>query len=135
MNQGSIFRVVRYLSILGILLALYLIWQQNMRPAFQPCNINSFVNCDAIVSGPVSKTLGISTPLIGLTGYILIFIGSLLKNKKLILGMALFGLVFCLYIAYIELFILNVICPVCILCQLIMITVFSFGVLLNKKSS
>jgi len=125
---------IKVCATVGIGLALFLLWEQIFRPAFQPCNINSDVNCNAIISGAVAKTLGVSTPLIGLIGYIVILFAAFKKNPKLILGMAMFGLVFCLYIAYRELFQLHVVCPVCILCQLDMIAVFILGALLNKKA-
>ena len=126
---------VKILAVIGIGLALFLLWERYFTPSFQPCNINATVNCDAVISGSLANTLGIPTPLIGLTGYILILFGAFKKNAKLIWGMATFGLAFCLYLAYVELVILRVICPVCILCQLDMITVFALGYLLNKNSS
>lgn len=134
MKTELIYRWVKVLAAIGITLAVYLLWQQIYKPAFQPCNINATVNCDAVVSGPVAKTLGIPTPLIGLVGYIVIMIAAFYKKPKLVLGMAAFGLAFCLYIAYIELFQLRVICPVCVACQIDMITVFILGIILNKKS-
>jgi len=126
---------VRILAAFGIFLALFLLWEQFFQPTFQPCNINDTVNCDAVINGIVSKTFGIPTPLIGLIGYIFILIGAIKKNAKLVLGMAAFGLIFCLYLAFVELIQLRVVCPVCILCQLDMITVFILGILLNKKDS
>ena len=124
---------VKILAVVGILLALFLLWERYFKPTFQPCNINSTVNCEAVINGEVSDTLGIPTPLIGLIGYIFILFGAFKKNTKLVLGMAIFGLIFCLYIGFRELFQLHVICPVCILCQLDMITVFILGILLNRK--
>jgi uncharacterized membrane protein len=126
---------VKILGVIGVGLAVFLLWEQLFHPAFQPCNINDTVNCNAVISGVVSKTLGIPTPLIGLVGYIMILIGAFRKNAKLVLGMAAFGLVFCLYIAYRELFQLHVLCPVCIGCQLDMIAVFILGILLNRKTA
>lgn len=131
--REKLFFWVKILTIIGIGLAIFLLWEQFFHPAFQPCNINSTVNCDAVISGIVSKTLGIPTPLIGLAGYIVIFFSAMTKKAKLVLGMATFGLLFCLYIAYRELFQLHVICPVCILCQLDMITIFILGILLVKR--
>lgn len=124
---------VKVLAVIGIGLAVFLLWEQMFRPSFQPCNINATVNCDAVISGEVSSTLGIPTPLIGLIGYIVILFVAFKRKAKLILSMAVFGLVFCLYIAYRELFQLHVVCPVCILCQLDMIAVFILGIILNKK--
>lgn len=124
---------VKILAFIGIILALFLLWEQFFKPTFRPCNVNAVVNCDAVIDGPVAKTLGIPTPLYGLIGYTVIFWAAFRKNAKLIFGMAAFGLSFCLYIAYRELFELKVICPVCIACQIDMITVFVLSILLNKK--
>jgi uncharacterized membrane protein len=128
------FGYIKILGIIGIGLALFLLWERYFSPSFQPCNINATVNCEAVIRGEVSDTLGIPTPLIGLIGYIFILFGAFRKNAKLILVMSAFGLAFCLYIAYRELFQLHVVCPVCILCQLDMITVFVLGILLNRKT-
>ncbi len=131
MKQTKVYSIIKILSSIGVLLSVYLLWQQFFHPAFQPCYVNSFINCNAIISGPVAKTFGIPTPLYGLIGYIIILMAAFLKKDKLLLGMASFGLIFCLSIGYIELFRLNVICPVCITCQLVMITIFLLGLKLQ----
>jgi len=133
MTTPRIFAVIKILSLFGITLAIYLLWEQFFNPSFQPCNLNNTVNCDAIINGAVSKTFGIPTPLIGLIGYISILISSIIKSKKMLLVFTSFGLIFCLSIAYIELFKLNVICPVCIICQFLMISIFSLSIILNFK--
>ncbi|HET7099115.1 MAG TPA: vitamin K epoxide reductase family protein [Patescibacteria group bacterium] len=133
--SDKIYFWVKLLASIGISLALFLLWERYYQPSFKPCNINATINCDAVINGPVADTLGIPTPLIGLIGYIVIFFAAAFKKSKLVLGMAAFGLAFCLYIAFIELVILRVICPVCVLCQLDMITVFILGIILNKKQT
>lgn len=132
MTKDKIFFYVKILSAFGVLLAVYLLWQQLAQPAFKPCSINATVNCDAIITGPVAKTFGVSTPLYGLVGYIVIFIASILRKTKLMLSMATFGLVFCLWIAYQELVLLKVICPVCILCQVTMLSIFILSIKTKK---
>lgn len=134
MKKESIFKYVKWLAMFGVLLAVYLLWQQIAQPAFKPCSINATINCDAVITGPVSKTFGISTPLFGLVGYVVILIASILKKPKLMLSMATFGLVFCLWIAYQELVLLRVICPVCILCQIVMLSVFTLSIMVQKKA-
>lgn len=133
MSKVKIFFWIKILAIVGLMLGTYLMYEQVTRPAWQPCNINALVNCDAVVSGEVSKTLGIPTPIYGLLGYALILIGAILKNKKLVLSMAAFGLVFCMYIAYVELFLLHTICPVCIGCQVDMIITFVLALMLKSS--
>jgi uncharacterized membrane protein len=135
MDTNRLFKYIKVLATLGVMLAVFLLWEQITQPVFRPCNINSFINCDAVISGPVAKTFGIPTPLYGLIGYLTILVAAIYKNKKLIFYMASFGLLFCLWIAYKELFQLKVICPVCIVCQLIMITVFSLSIVLLKRKS
>lgn len=133
MNKTKLYFWVKILAVIGLVLGTYLMWEQVSRPAWQPCNINATINCDAVIKGAVSKTLGIPTPIYGLVGYALILIGAFIKNKKLILSMAGFGLAFCMYIAYRELFQLHVICPVCIGCQIDMIITFILAIMLNKR--
>jgi len=133
--MSKLFFTIKALSLIGISLALYLLWQQFYQPDFQPCNINATVNCEAIINGAVAKTFGIPTPLYGLIGYIVIFLAAIFRKKKLLLGMATFGLTFCAWIAYKELFELHVICPICITCQLIMISVFSLAVVITRKKT
>lgn len=131
--KENIYLPIKALSLVGMILALFLLWEQVFHPSFQPCNINATVNCDAIISGAVAKTLGIPTPLYGLTGYIIILTAAYLRKKKLLFGTALFGLLFCLWIGFKEVFQLHVICPVCIACQLVIISIFALSSILLKK--
>lgn len=117
-------KAVYVLSLFGIGLALYLLYSYIFRPAYQPCSINSSVNCDAIIKGPVSTLFGVPTALYGLIGYTCILISTFTKNKKLLFAMSAFGLVFCLRITFIELFLIHVYCPICLACQLVMAVVF-----------
>ncbi|HVA96334.1 MAG TPA: vitamin K epoxide reductase family protein [Candidatus Acidoferrales bacterium] len=131
--KSNLYFYVKILASVGIILAIYLLWEQLFHPTFQPCSINSSVNCDAIISGAVSKTLGVPTPLYGLAGYITIFLAAVYRKKKLLLGVATFGLFFCLWIAFRELAQLHVICPVCILCDIDMVTTFTLATIILKK--
>lgn len=135
MDQSKILRRIKILASIGVLLAIYLVWQQFARPSFTPCSINAQVNCDAVISGPLAKTFGIPTPLIGLTGYIIILVAAFLGSRKIILAMSTFGLVFCLWLGYVEIFQLHVLCPVCIICQLVMITVWISAIQLLQKGN
>jgi len=131
--MSKVYYYIKVLSLIGIILAIYLLFEQITKPAISPCTINNTINCNAIISGSVSKTLSIPTPLYGLIGYIVILFAAFKKSNKLILGMSAFGLIFCLRIAFIEIFTLHVICPVCIGCQVIMIAVFCLALYLNTR--
>lgn len=135
MKVHTLFKLISILSFFGILLAVYLFWQQLFTPEFKPCTVNSFINCDAVITGEVAKTFGLPTPLFGLVGYIIIFFASLYKYRKLLIATAAFGLAFCMWLAYVELFQLHVICPVCIACQVLMIIIFISSILIYRKKT
>lgn len=130
----KLFLWVKIFSLIGILLACYLLFEQYTQPEYPPCTINANINCDAIISGAVAKTFGVPTPLYGLIGYIAIFLSAYYKSKKLLLVIATFGLLFCGWIGYREIFELKVICPICLICQSVMITIFSLSLILRNKS-
>lgn len=131
LSKNNIWKLLIGLSILGITLATYLFYNFLTKPAVESCYINSLVNCDAVTKGSLSTLLGIPVSLIGLTGYIVILFSSFIKNIKLLLFMSSFGMLFCLFITIQEIFLLKVICPVCLLCQLDMLTVFLLALKLN----
>lgn len=132
--KKNIWKVILILSIIGIGLATYLFYNYLTKPVTTFCYINNKVNCDAVTKGEISTLFGVPVSLVGLIGYIVILVSSFLKNKKLVLGMASFGMVFCLYITFQEIFILKVICPVCLACQLDMLLVFLLGLKLNMST-
>ena len=128
-------KYVKVLSILGMFLASYLMYLYIVRPAFSPCSISSTVNCDAATKGEISTFLGIPVALVGLIGYIVIFISATLKKVNLALGMTVFGVLFCLRLIFIEVFILQVICPICVMCMLVMLSILFILVKLKITSS
>lgn len=137
LDKNSIWKALISLSILGILLATYLFYNFLTKPFVESCYINATINCDAVTKGSLSSLFGIPVSLIGLIGYIVILLASIFRKKLLVLGMSAFGMAFCLFITYQEIFILKVICPVCLACQLVMLTAFLLAIYLNvnfKKS-
>ncbi len=135
--KSNRFRTIIYLACLGIVLALYLLYQYYTPPHKSLCHINSYINCEASTKGSLSNTLGIPTGLWGLTGYIAILISAIKKWKRLLIGMTAFGFLFCLRITILELFFVKTICPVCIACQIDMLAVFILSISLSyrKKST
>jgi uncharacterized membrane protein len=134
LDKKSIWKALIILSSLGILLAIYLFYNFLTKPLVESCYINATINCDAVTKGSLSTLFGIPVSLIGLVGYIVILLSSILKQKLLALGMSAFGMVFCLVITYQEVFALKVICPVCLACQLVMLVIFCLAIYLNLKT-
>jgi len=134
-GRFSVWKILISLSIFGILLAIYLFINYLTKPLLESCYINSVVNCDAVTKGSLSTLFGVPVSLIGLTGYVVILLSSIFKKKKFVLGMSSFGMVFCLYITFQEIFFLRVLCPVCLTCQLVMLMVFLIAFRINLKNN
>jgi len=121
------------LSLVGIILAGYLFYSYLAPIPPGLCDISATINCDAVTKGTLATLFGIPVSLIGLIGYIFILYSSLLKLKKLHLFMSSFGLLFCLRLTFLEIFVEKVICPVCLACQIIMLTLFILSLKLIRK--
>lgn len=130
---SRIYKITSYLAVIGIFLALYLLYQYYTPPHKSLCYVNSYVNCEASTKGPLANTLGIPTGFYGLAGYLVILISAVKKWKRLLLFVATFGVLFCLRITFLELFVVKALCPVCIACQVIMFVIFILALWLQKK--
>lgn len=130
-SEKTLWQLTKILSLVGIVLASYLLASYFKPQTADVCRIDETVNCDAVTQGSLATIFGIPIALVGLTGYLIIFFSSLAKKKGLVLFMAAFGTLFCLRITYLELFVVKIICPVCIACQLIMLTILILSLRLN----
>jgi uncharacterized membrane protein len=126
-------KISKILSLIGVILAIYLFYNFLATTPSGLCNINSTVNCDAVTKGNLATIFGIPVSLIGLIGYILILYASLMKFKKLHLAMTTFGVIFCLRLTILEIFVEKVFCPVCGACQIIMLILFLVSLKLFRK--
>jgi uncharacterized membrane protein len=135
-NEIAFWKTIKILSIIGIGLASYLFYNYLAYnifslPPLEVCNISSTINCNASVKGDLATFLGIPVSLFGFVGYFLILYSAVTRNKKLLLGMSAFGVLFCLRITILEIFFVRVYCPVCLACQAIMLVIFGLAVRLN----
>jgi len=129
----NLWQVAGTLSIVGVILASYLLYSfYNPKPNLL-CDINDKVNCQAVTSGSLATFASVPVSLIGLVGYAAILFSSFTKRKKLMLGMSVFGMLFCLRLTILEVFFVKILCPVCIACQTVMLLVFTISVVLNIK--
>lgn len=134
MDEAKIWKRIKILSVIGILLASYLFYNYATRNPYQPCHINSWINCYPTTLGNLAELYGIPVSLIGLVGYITILASAFIKNKKLLLAMTAFGMLFCLRLTFLEIFVERIICPVCVACQIIMAVLLYYAVrFMGKK--
>ncbi len=129
-THESLWKWIPRLSIVGIILALYLTYSFLVPEPVKVCSISASINCDPVTKGSLALWYGIPVSFIGLLGYITILVASLKRMTKLTLGMTAFGMLFCLRLTILEIFVERIICPVCVLCQLIMAVVFVLSLMI-----
>lgn len=120
------------LSLAGILVTAYLVYQHYKDPGGSFCNVNDYVSCDIVNKSVYSEFLGIPVAILGLIGYIVLFAGTLAMRKgKLSFGfvrhgtfLAGAGALFSLYLTFIEIFILRAVCIFCLTQQILIVLIF-----------
>lgn len=130
--MNKLYKLSTGLAVVGLILAIYLFYSYLAPVPPGLCDINQAVNCNAVTKGPLAEFLGVPVSLVGLVGYLVILYSGLLKFPRLHLFMTGFGLVFCLRLTYLEIFREKVFCPVCGLCQLVMLALFIISLKLNR---
>lgn len=119
--------LIPILSLLGIGVAFYLTYveTQNVAAVCGPVG-----DCNAVQSSPFAKLFGVlPVGLLGLLGYLAIVVAWFVARTRgglsrvaalLMFGMALFGVLFTLYLTYLELFIIHAVCIWCLSSAVIM---------------
>jgi vitamin-K-epoxide reductase (warfarin-sensitive) len=104
------------------------------------CDFGENFNCDIVNKSEYSTILGVPVSLIGILGYAVLFAlatfyRSHAKSSIMIFVLALVGLMFAIYLTYIEAFVLTVWCILCLssLFVIFCITVLSSITLVRQQ--
>jgi uncharacterized membrane protein len=95
-------------------------------------------DCDVVNTSPYSEIAGIPIALLGTGVYVALVILLIIeermgfwKNNSLLIffGMTLVGLLYSAYLTYIEVAVINAICPFCVLSAVAMLVLFVVSIL------
>lgn len=117
-NRNTPGVIILALSALGIALSLYLTYLFYSKAMAAFCTAGS--GCDTVRESSYSEMLGVPVALLGVIGYSLISVLSLIsikgRERWLLLYLAsLAGFVFSAYLTYIEIFVIHAICFYCVI--------------------
>ncbi len=119
---------ITVLSILGIVVSGYLTY---IHYSGEPIFCGGTNSCELVNTSRYAFIGSIPVSALGLLAYIAILILSFIKSNAdrqwpamLIFGLALIGVMFQLYLSYIELFVLHAICYWCVSSQIIILVIF-----------
>ena len=131
---GRVF--IPILAVVGLGVALYLTYveTQNVAAICGPVG-----DCNAVQASPFAKLFGfLPVGVLGALGYIAILVSWILERRSegmlgrlsplAIFGMALFGVLFSIYLTYLELSIIRAVCIWCLTSAVIMSLVLALSV-------
>ena len=122
------------LSLLGLADAFYLSWVKIQNTELF---CGGSTNCETVNSSRYANLFGVPVAFLGFVTYIAIIVFLLLGKKKLIskeigtfvlFGITLIGTLFSVYLTYIEIYVIDAICPYCLVSAIIMLVLFVLAI-------
>jgi uncharacterized membrane protein len=130
-----LYRISVALAVLGLLVSIYM-------TIYKVTSNNSMClgsgDCSTVNSSKYSEVNGIPVAVFGVLGYAAILVVHFFENRNrffkqngtlIIFGMALTGFLFTLWLIYVEVAILNALCPFCVTSQTAMTLIFMIAVI------
>jgi uncharacterized membrane protein len=131
MNLDQKLRVTSaLLAAIGFIDSLYLTY---VKLSHQQVYCGGLGECETVNNSPYSEINGIPIALLGIGGYLLIIVllyletrgGFWQSNSRLfVFGLSLIGILYSIYLTYIEIAVLKAICPYCVLSAVVMLMLF-----------
>lgn len=137
-KKEKILKIIISLSFLGVLVALYALYEYYFGSADSICNINSKFSCTAVNQSGYSDIYGIPVSVFGVFGYALIATVASKREKcklgnykNILLGLSAFSFLFSIYLAAISAFVIKVWCPTCIVSYFIILILLICAIILK----
>lgn len=118
------------LAVIGLLDSIYLTWVKytGMYTLCGPIG-----NCESVNTSRYSEILGIPIAILGAGVYLLIILLLILEvrisiftefSNVIVFGLSLVGVLYSIYLTYIEIAVLNAICPYCTISAVVLVVLF-----------
>ena len=113
------YAVIAALAAAGIAVSSFSLYHHFSKSKTSFCDLGQTFNCDLVNRSSYSTVFGVPVALIGIVGYLVILAFATVYREKaetpfLLAASALAGLAFALRLAYIEAFVLNAWCLLCL---------------------
>ncbi len=119
-SNRILFTLVVILSLAGVVVSAMALQRHYAKSATQFCDFNQKFSCDVVNRSEYSIIMGIPVAGIGVAGYVLLLVLATYPRARAatpnrLLGSALAGLAFALYLTYVEAYVLNTWCILCLI--------------------
>jgi len=114
-----LFGVIAILSLAGVMVSAVSLHRHYAKSDTAFCDFNRKFSCDVVNRSEQSSIVGIPVAGIGVAGYAVLFVLSTFWRARAdtpnrLLGTAIGGLVFALYLTYVEAYVLETWCILCL---------------------
>ncbi|MFN8499881.1 MAG: vitamin K epoxide reductase family protein [Anaerolineae bacterium] len=120
---------------LGALDSLYLTW---VKLAHTQAICAGLGDCERVQTSPYSTLFGIPVAILGLGAYLVILAFVLFGHRMpaalavysplIVFGVALVGVLFSAYLTYVEVFVIEAICPYCVVSAVLITLIFVLSI-------
>ena len=131
----GLFAVIAALSLAGVIVSGVSLQRHYAKSATAFCDFSQRFSCDIVNRSQQSSVMGIPVAGIGVAGYaVLLVLATFWKSRaetpNRLMGAALAGLAFALYLTYLEAYVLETWCILCLasLCLISLISILAVAV-------
>jgi uncharacterized membrane protein len=135
-----LFCVITALAVAGMIVSGFSLQRHYAKSATQFCDFSQRFSCDIVNRSEYSTLVGIPVAGIGVVGYaVLFFLATFQKTRaetpNRLLGAALAGLAFALYLTYIEAYVLTTWCILCLISLLLIFLITLLAIAVKVTST
>ena len=134
-NGRILFALIAALALAGVIVSAVSLQRHYAKSATEFCDFSQRFSCDIVNRSEYSKIMGIPVAGIGVAGYAALFVlvtfwKSRTETPNRLLGAAIAGLAFALYLTYLEAYKLETWCILCLisLCMISLISILAVAV-------
>lgn len=138
-RNRAFFVIIAFLSLAGVIVSAVSLQRHYAKSATAFCDLGRRFSCDIVNRSEQSTVAGVPVAAIGVAGYVALFIlatfvRSRAETPNRLLGAAIAGLAFASYLTYVEAYVLETWCILCLvsLAMISLITVFALVVRLRS---
>lgn len=122
-NEANILMFTIMLCLIAIPVAVYLV-HDHYKPGMLACQEEGWLDCGEVTHGEYSSLFGIPLAHLGLVGIVIVFLFAVLRIVHwsrdytdsffmIVLILSFLGAVLTWYLTYLEIFVIEAICPYC----------------------
>ena len=139
--KGKIlFWIIAILALGGMAVSAVALQRHYAKSATEFCDFSQRFSCDIVNRSEYSSLVGIPVAGIGIAGYAVLFVLAAFlrwrtETPNRLLGAALAGFAFALYLTYIEAYVLETWCILCLISLVLIFLISALAIVVKLKSA